>query len=473
MADDLAPLSDEFDSAASLTNWQRLNTTEGWAADKLETHDVDTSVAGKMRIMPYTTSWYRDLTGPLVYKEVTGDFVVTTELDVQRRGGAAGRPVPQFSLGGIMIRTARSITAAAPVPAAAPSTVLPWPPSGYTTEWTPGTENYIFLAFGNAIGNTPANQWSYEVKTTIDSNSTLYYNSLGVPADEGRVTLQAVRRGNVFVLLRKHGPSGDWIVENRYTRPDMPQTLQVGITTYTDWNNIQANSMFGGNSDFQGQYHHNRNVMTAANGFSVNPDLVVDAEYFRFQRPDSSITETTLNALALTSAGAGTRFLSDTALASVLGDAQAVLGPSYTTPLATYLQNSGLSGSDATTSADPDGDGMTNITEWANGTDPSTGTNAQHIRHIFVEEGGVTYLALAYARLTGGTESTNQYQLGDLTYHLEGSTDLETWDLQPVAITAPSSLPALTTPGYEWGCVRLPAPVDLADRGYLRFWVEG
>ena len=219
--DDLAVLSDEFENAATLSNWTRLNDSEGWNADKLEVFDVDTTAAGQMRIMPHTTSWYADLTGPLLYKEVNGDFVVTTQLDVRRRNGAAGRPVPQFSLGGIMIRSPRATTSAAAHPDPGPANVLPWPPSGYTTDWQPDTENYIFLSYGNAVGNTAANQWSYEVKTTVNGSSTLYYNSIGVPADESLVTLQAVRRGTTFTL-RKHGESGPWIIENRYTRNDMP-----------------------------------------------------------------------------------------------------------------------------------------------------------------------------------------------------------------------------------------------------------
>lgn len=317
--DDIAPLGDEFDDPATLTNWQRLNEVEGWNADKLELLDIDTSVGGSMRIMPHTTSWYADLTGPLVHKEISGDFVVTLSLDVTRRNDQAGRPTRQYSLGGIMIRTPRSITSAAPDPPSAPGVVMPWPPAGYTTDWTPDGENYIFLSYGNTDSSEAADQWTYEVKTTINGNSTLYFDSEGVPAGESRVTLQAVRRGATFVLMRKHG-EGPWIIENRYERLDMPETLQVGITTYTDWENIIANGMFAGNDDHDGMFHHNRNVMTAVNGFTVNPDLVVDADYFRFARPAPEITEFALQTLPLTSDGAGVQYLADSPLAGVLGN---------------------------------------------------------------------------------------------------------------------------------------------------------
>jgi hypothetical protein len=46
----------------------------------------------------------------------------------------------------------------------------------------------------------------------------------------------------------------------------MPATLQVGITTYTDWNNVSGKDPF----------HHNRTVNTGG-----HPDLVADVDYFR------------------------------------------------------------------------------------------------------------------------------------------------------------------------------------------------
>ena len=323
--DDLAPLGDEFSDASTLTTWQRLNDAEGWNANKIELLDIDSSAPGHMRIMPYTTSWFMDLTGPLVFKEISGDFAVTMRMNVQRRNDQPGRPLRQFSLGGIMIRTPREIESAAPTPSASPLNQLPWPPNGYTTDWTPDSENYIFLSVGTSDNTGPENIWNYEVKTTIDGNSTLYYGRDGVPADTGLVTLQAIRRGNTFVLLRQHD-NGDWIVENRYDRPDMPDTLQVGITTYTDWENIMSNGMYTNSDNHQIQYHHNRNVLRSENGFNANPDLVVDVDYVHYTRPRESITEQGLIDLPL-SAGGTLQWLADTPLAERLGD-----GLNHSTP---------------------------------------------------------------------------------------------------------------------------------------------
>ncbi len=316
--DDLAPLGDEFEDVASLDQWQRLNETEGWNADKLEQLDVNTSVPGHMRIMPHTTSWFMDLTGPLVYKEISGDFAVTMHMNVQRRNNQPGRPQRAFSLGGIMIRSPRNTETAAPQPNAPATTQLFWPPNGYQTDWQPDTENYIFLSVGTSDNTGPNNVWNYEVKTTVNGQSTLYYGREGVPENTGMVTLQAIRRGSTFVLLRRH-EGGDWIIENRYDRPDMPETLQVGITTYTDWDSIVSNGMFTNSEDHARQYHHNRNVITDANGFQAQPDLVVDVDYVRYSRLRNEIQEQQLVSLPV-SGGGIPQYLAYTPLAEALGD---------------------------------------------------------------------------------------------------------------------------------------------------------
>jgi YVTN family beta-propeller protein len=114
VVDDLAPLSDEFDDPDTLTNWLRNETVEGWGGSKLEQYDISTTTPGHMRLMPYASSWYEDFTGTYAYKEVTGDFVLTTRLDVTNRAGN-GRPNSDFSLAGLMVRAPRGLTNAPPL----------------------------------------------------------------------------------------------------------------------------------------------------------------------------------------------------------------------------------------------------------------------------------------------------------------------------------------------------------------------
>jgi hypothetical protein len=236
---DLASLSDEFDSDATLREWQRVHRTEGGNADQLERFDIGGTQAGWMTMMPYTSTWYRDYRGVLAYKPVDGDFVMTTRLRVDRRGGE-GPPRAQFSLAGIMIRAPRNVT---------------------PRSWQPGGENYVFLSLGAA---DHAGQYQFEVKTTTNSDSQLRTS----PAASGEATIQVARIGQTLILLKKVG--GAWTVHQRYHRPDFPRTVQAGLTVYTDWQNASRVSA----------PEHNNTVLR-----SGSPDLVARFDYVRYRRP--------------------------------------------------------------------------------------------------------------------------------------------------------------------------------------------
>ena len=245
--DDLAVLSDEFNSAATLANFQRIFQVEGWGAgaNKLQTLDINTSRAGRLVMVPYTSSWYNEYVGELTFKSVTGDFVITTETIPRNRAGT-GAPGGQYSLSGIMVRA----------------------PSGLTTGaagWQTGRQNYVFLSHGAA--NNPGT-YQHEVKTTTNSQSTLYISN-GVAQAE----IQVARLGDSLIMLRRDN-GGQWLVHRRYARPDFPATLQAGLTVYTDWLGVQAVHPFGS------ELAHNSSVITGQ-----NPDLRAEFEYLRYHRP--------------------------------------------------------------------------------------------------------------------------------------------------------------------------------------------
>jgi hypothetical protein len=241
LAQPINHLSDEFDSSSTLGNWQRVHLVEGWNADQLETYDIDQTTPGWMTMIPYTSVWYQDWRGVLAFKEVTGDFVATTRVRPRNRADN-GPPGSQFSLSGILARQPRNIT---------PAT------------WTPGGENYVFLSMGAA--NDPG-VYQFEVKTTEDSNSVLVWQD----ANDDEAIIQVARIGPHFLMLRRT-PSGEWTVHNRYRRDAMPQTLQVGMTCYTDWPTGQT---------YPPAIH---NATTILEG---NPDLIARYDYFRFERPN-------------------------------------------------------------------------------------------------------------------------------------------------------------------------------------------
>jgi len=238
-ADDLAAKSDEFDKgAASLRKWSRIFRVERSGADQLARLNVDAKT-GKLVLIPHTSVWYQDFRGVLVFQNIEGDFVASTQLAVHRRQGE-GAPRSQFSLAGLMLRTPRDVT---------PQT------------WAPGGENYVFLSMGAA---SQPGQYQLEVKTTVNSNSQLEITE-GAP--EGQ--LRAARIGSAIILLKRL-PDQPWQVHRRYNRTDMPATLQVGLTCYTDWQTCQR----------MDPATHNRTVIRGG-----NPDLVAEVDYVRFARP--------------------------------------------------------------------------------------------------------------------------------------------------------------------------------------------
>src|SRR5262245_16902205 len=95
--DDLTMLSDEFDAAHTITNWQRIYQVEGWGNDVLQQFDINVSRPGRMTMVPYTSTWYAEWRGELTFKTVTGDFVITTDVEPRNRAGT-GAPGSQFSL---------------------------------------------------------------------------------------------------------------------------------------------------------------------------------------------------------------------------------------------------------------------------------------------------------------------------------------------------------------------------------------
>ncbi len=238
-ADDLTPLSDEFNDASTILQFQRVYQVEMWGANQLELFDINTTRPGMMVMMPFTSTWYNDYRGELAFKLVQGDFVVTTDVQVSQRNGT-GAPRSQFSLAGIMVRTPRQVT---------PQT------------WTPGGENYIFLSLGAA--NQPGT-FQFEVKTTVNSVSTLEISS-----GTNRATIQVARIGPYLIALRQI-QGGSWTVHRRYLRPDMPATLQVGLTSYTDYPTCSTFPPFT----------HNQTVIRTG-----NPDLLAAFDYIHYQRP--------------------------------------------------------------------------------------------------------------------------------------------------------------------------------------------
>ena len=214
--------------------------TEQWGFDQLEAIDLGATRAGWLTLVPYTSSWFEDYRGVLAYKQVSGDFVVTTRVLSTNRAGDAP-PLRLYSLAGIMVRAPRNVT---------PAT------------WQPGQEDYVFLSLGAA--DTPGLAQT-EVKTTDDGTSTLTID----PANGSEARIRVARIGGAVICLIREESSA-WRVHRRFSRPDLPATLQVGLTVYTDWDNVQVLT----------PEQHNTALIT-----SGQPDLRAQFDFVRYARP--------------------------------------------------------------------------------------------------------------------------------------------------------------------------------------------
>ena len=192
-----------------------------------------------MWMEPYSSGWFQDYRAALAFKSVTGDFVATTAVHITDRA-LKDAPGANFSLAGILVRAPRATTAEA---------------------WVPGGENYVFLSQG---ARQPG-RYSGEIKTTRNSNSTLNF-----PPGAAESRIRIARIGQHVICLLDVG-SGWQVAEWRYARPDFPDTLQVGLTAYTDWDTV---------SGYEPEVY-NQTVLTKTGA----PDLVARFDWITFRQP--------------------------------------------------------------------------------------------------------------------------------------------------------------------------------------------
>ncbi|MGP4753692.1 hypothetical protein [Agrobacterium pusense] len=233
----VAEFSTEFENQQVLTDWSEHNVS-GWAP-KWQPPRIEN---GHLVLQPRSSGWFDDNHAGHLYRTVTGDFIVSTR--VKAEGTQSAYPKTDFSLAGLFIRAPRDLPAA--------------------SNWTPGKENWLFFSVGTA---EPAGEPHYEIKSTINSRSVLKI----LQAQEGWVELRIARTGELFTLL--HRPEGvhDWTVLDQMIRPDLPETLNVGLTAYSDWTSIARSP--------------NYNVDGAV---EQHADFIARVDYIRFRRPASS-----------------------------------------------------------------------------------------------------------------------------------------------------------------------------------------
>ena len=250
--DDLAALSDNFGDPATLADWTELSAVEG-NTNWVETLDIATTQPGELYVVPYASGWFEDWRGVFLHKSVTGDFDATMKLKVS--GKHTEVPELLYSFAGLMARAPRV---------------------GGIEAWEPKKENWLFITTGfSEPANGPLVP-HLESKTTKDSVSDLRITR----SQTGWLELRVLRLGaHFYTLYRFEGEP--WYFSRKYERADLPDTLQVGLTAYTNWEAVNVDK-YKDPGDASGA--------PQAEAFLVDPevspgDLVVRVDYVHFARP--------------------------------------------------------------------------------------------------------------------------------------------------------------------------------------------
>jgi len=188
---DLTSLSDEFTDANALKQWKRFSEAEG-RPNRIAQADVRD---GHLSIIPSSGAWWAGYHGAYLFKEIEGDFVLTTRLKVTGKGG--GEPSGIWTISGLLVR--------------APAE---------------RQENWVYLMTGRG----PAEA------RVVDSKSTVNGINLWdiTPAQAGWYELRIARLGPLFLeMCRPDG--GDWTLRKRIVRTDLPARLQAGINVTSDF----------------------------------------------------------------------------------------------------------------------------------------------------------------------------------------------------------------------------------------------
>jgi autotransporter-associated beta strand protein len=151
-------------------------------------------------------------------------------------------------------------------------------------------------------------------------------------------------------------------------------------------------------------------------------------------------------------------------------------------PFLTWASGFGLSGGDAAKSADPDGDGVNNLLEFATNSNPTNGGSGARVYgkiHMIAGTPVLTYTVATRADATFAANGSKQESTKDLIkYTIEGSDDLSTWntvvvtevlggDATAVRAAIVPALPTLET-GWEWHTFRTDGDTSSDASDYIR-----
>jgi hypothetical protein len=191
--------SDDFEAAALDPCWSTLNGTP--AAPLVEIEQTG-GVLHLRAVSGQNGVWYQGATKSLVYKLVTGNFKITTTAHPRKRTNANEAPTLALHVGGLLARDPSSNGG--------------------------NTENYVFTMVGSNEFAAPG----VEIKST--TNGMSQWSEPEWP-DPLAAELRVCRLGASFYLYKREPGDSTWILADHQgqaaaiSRPDLPETLQVGL----------------------------------------------------------------------------------------------------------------------------------------------------------------------------------------------------------------------------------------------------
>ena len=171
---------------------------EDWSVLNPQAVDIAIENDSLILTLKFRALWFMNQRGVLFHKPVSGDFKITANVYAAKNSDPSRPPGGDGSvqLGGLMARDGS------------------------------GLENYVFIVVGE-----DSNGLSVETKNTVDGSSEYDGPSWGSAEAE----LRLCRFGQIFKLYKRRiGASEPWLLTKTFERPDMPDTLQVGVNIYPD-----------------------------------------------------------------------------------------------------------------------------------------------------------------------------------------------------------------------------------------------
>ena len=172
---------------------------EDWSLFNPQAVDINVENDALILTLKHRALWFMQQRGVLFHKLVNGDFRITANVYAAKNSNPSRPPGGDGSvqLGGLMARNGNG-----------------------------GLENYVFIVLGD-----DGNGLSVETKNTLDGFSEYDGPSWGSAEAE----LRLCRFGQTFKLYKRHIDSNEtWGLAQTIARPDLPDTLQVGVNIYTD-----------------------------------------------------------------------------------------------------------------------------------------------------------------------------------------------------------------------------------------------